>query len=184
MSSQPLPDFQALLGRYERPLIQYAHTFVNDLDAARDVVQETFITYVRALTKERGPGSEPPPTEKQHLEGWLFTVTRYRALDHVRKQQRIVPMPFVPADERCPMAGPAEVLEARDEAVWLMKLVDQLPPNQREVIRLKFQSDMSYEEIAAVTGLSSGNVGFLLHHGLKRLRVLADRRANGRSATG
>jgi RNA polymerase sigma-70 factor (ECF subfamily) len=184
MSSSALPDFQALLGRYERPLIQYAHSFVNDLDAARDVVQETFITYVRALTKDREPGSEPPPTERQHLEGWLFTVTRYRALDYVRKQQRIVPMPFVATDEHCPSPGPSESAESRDEAIWLMKLVDELPPNQREVIRLKFQSDMSYEEIAAVTGLSSGNVGFLLHHGLKRLRTLAERRGKGRSQIG
>ena len=68
--------------------------------------------------------------------------------------------------------------------MWLLKLVDQLPPNQREVIRLKFQSDMSYEEIAVVTGLSSGNVGFLLHHGLKRLRVLAERRGKERSGLG
>ncbi len=184
MSSPSLPDFQALLGRYERPLIQYAHSFVNDLDASRDIVQETFITYVRALTKERAPGAEAPPTEKEHLEGWLFTVTRYRSLDYVRKQQRIVPMPFAASEERCPAPGPAESAEARDEAVWLLKLVDQLPPNQREVIRLKFQSDMSYEEIAVVTGLSSGNVGFLLHHGLKRLRVLAERRGKERSGLG
>ena len=184
MASTPLPDFQALLGRYERPLIQYAQSFVNDMDAARDIVQETFIAYVRALTKDREPGAEPPPTEGQHLEGWLFTVTRYRALDQVRRQQRIVPMPFLPEDQHCPMPGPAESAEARDEAVWLLKLVDQLPPNQREVIRLKFQSELSYEEIAAVTGLSSGNVGFLLHHGLKRLRTLAERRDKERSGLG
>lgn len=177
-----LPDFQALLGRYERPLIQYAQSFTNDLDGARDIVQETFITYVRALTKDREPGTEPPPTGGQHLEGWLFTVTRYRALDHVRKQQRIIPISGMADDQQCPSLGPSESAEARDEAVWLMKLVDQLPPNQREVIRLKFQSDMSYEEIAAVTGLSSGNVGFLLHHGIKRLRALAERRDKERSA--
>ena len=179
-----LPDFQALLGRYERPLIQYAQSFTNDLDGARDIVQETFITYVRALTKEREPGTEPPPTGGAHLEGWLFTVTRYRALDHVRKQQRIIPMPTITDDRQCPSPGPSESAEARDEAAWLMKLVDQLPPNQREVIRLKFQSDLSYEEIATITGLSAGNVGFLLHHGLKRLRTLADRRNTERSGLG
>jgi RNA polymerase sigma factor (sigma-70 family) len=182
--ASPLPDFQALLGRYERPLIQYAQSFVGDLDAARDIVQEAFIAYVRALSKEREPGTEPPPTEGQHLEGWLFTVTRYRALDQVRRQQRIIPMPFMPDDQQCPSPGPAEAAESRDEAIWLLKLVDQLPANQREVIRLKFQSDLSYEEIATVTGLSSGNVGFLLHHGLKRLRSLAERRGKERSGLG
>jgi RNA polymerase sigma-70 factor (ECF subfamily) len=48
--------------------------------------------------------------------------------------------------------------------------LSRLTPNQKEVIVLKFQQGLSYEEISQVTGLSSGNVGFLLHHGLKRLR--------------
>lgn len=174
-----MPDLQALLGRYERPLIQYAHSFVSDLDAARDIVQETFITYVRALSAEREPGADAPPTEGQHLEGWLFTVTRFRALDHVRKQQRIVPMPFLP-DGFCNRSGPSEAAESRDELVWMLKLVDELPENQREVIRLNFQSDLSYEEIAKITGFTSGNVGFLLHHGLKRLRALAEQRQTER----
>jgi RNA polymerase sigma-70 factor (ECF subfamily) len=50
------------------------------------------------------------------------------------------------------------------------KALDRLSENQREVIRLKFQQGLSYKEISEVTGLSSGNVGFLLHTGLKRLR--------------
>ena len=47
-----------------------------------------------------------------------------------------------------------------------------MTPNQREVIRLKFQNDLSYKEIAEVTGLSATNVGFLLHVALKKLREL------------
>lgn len=179
MSPSELPDLQALLGRYERPLIQYAHSFVSDLDAARDIVQETLITYVRALSAEREQTTEPPPTGGQHLEGWLFTVTRFRALDHVRKQQRIVPMPFLP-DGFCQKPGPSESVESRDELVWLLKLVDELPENQRELIRLKFQSDLTYDEIAKITGHTAGNVGFLLHHGLKRLRALAEQRRTER----
>jgi RNA polymerase sigma-70 factor (ECF subfamily) len=53
-----------------------------------------------------------------------------------------------------------------------LALVDSLSPNQREVIRLKFQSDLSYKEIAEITQLSVTNVGFLLHTGLKKLRAL------------
>ena len=50
--------------------------------------------------------------------------------------------------------------------------LDKLSANQREVIRLKFQQGMSYKEISEVTGLTSGNVGFLIHTGLKRMRSL------------
>jgi RNA polymerase sigma factor (sigma-70 family) len=179
MSPSELPDLQALLGRYERVLIQYAHSFLSDLDAARDIVQETFITYVRAFSAANESGSQPPPTDGQHLEGWLFTVTRFRALDQVRRQQRIVAMPFLP-EGFCQKPGPSEAAESRDELVWMLKLLDELPENQREVIRLKFQGDLTYEEIAKITGHTAGNVGFLLHHGLKRLRALAAQRATER----
>ena len=53
-----------------------------------------------------------------------------------------------------------------------MNTLEQLPDNQREVIRLKFQQELSYKEISEATGLAVGNVGFLLHTGLKRLRSL------------
>jgi RNA polymerase sigma-70 factor (ECF subfamily) len=53
-----------------------------------------------------------------------------------------------------------------------MNALDRLSDNQREVIRLKFQQGLSYNEISEATGLTSGNVGFLLHTGLKRLRSM------------
>ena len=71
-----------------------------------------------------------------------------------------------------PAPGPATTLERSEAATSLFRLLDALPPNQREVIRLKFQNDLSYREIAEVTQLSVTNVGFLLHTGLKKLREL------------
>ena len=60
-----------------------------------------------------------------------------------------------------------------DERVGqVMTALDRLSDNQREVIRLKFQQGLSYKEISAATGLTTGNVGFLLHTGLKRLRSM------------
>ena len=44
------------------------------------------------------------------------------------------------------------------------------PKNQKEVVLLKFQQGMSYKEIQKVTGLKQGNIGFLIHTGLKRMR--------------
>ena len=52
----------------------------------------------------------------------------------------------------------------------VLDLLSTLPKNQREVIRLKFQNELSYREISEVTGLSPSNVGFLIHRGLRLLR--------------
>jgi len=106
-----------------------------------------------------------------HLEAWLFTVTRNHALDHIRKHSRIIPM-TLPDDRPCADPGPAETLERRETADSIFDLLDALSANQREVIRLKFQNDLSYREIADVTKLSVTNIGFLLHTGLKKLRAL------------
>ena len=45
-----------------------------------------------------------------------------------------------------------------------------LPKNQREVIRMKFQFELSYQEISEITGLSTSNVGYLIHVGVKALK--------------
>jgi RNA polymerase sigma factor (sigma-70 family) len=167
-------DLIALLDRYERPLIRYACSIVGDVDSARDVVQETFIKVARGEIRnagERRNGSEGSNGSEPHWEAWLFTVTHNGALDHLRKQSRIVPM-TVPDDRPCPQPGPSDRIEQRENAVSIFHLLDELTPNQREVIRLKFQNDLSYREIAEVTKLSVTNIGFLIHTGLKKLRAL------------
>ena len=52
----------------------------------------------------------------------------------------------------------------------LSTVVAALPPNQREVVRLKFQSGLSYQEISGVTNLTVTNVGFLIHTAIKTIR--------------
>jgi RNA polymerase sigma factor (sigma-70 family) len=165
MASPETPDLVTLIDRYERPLVRYALSIVGDLESARDTVQDTFIRYSRDGGAPRGPGTE------KHVEAWLFTVCRHRAIDHQRKYRRIIPMPLL---EDCtdPEPSPAATLESRDTGASLLLLLDHLSPNQREVIRLKFQNDLSYKEIADLTQLTVTNVGFLLHTGLKRLRAL------------
>jgi RNA polymerase sigma factor (sigma-70 family) len=194
MTPPPATDLSGLLDRYERPLIRYAQSIVGDLESARDVVQDTFIRYVRltsgeeassdgamhatATTSEHAEAAPaasaavgPDPADAKHVEAWLFTVTRNRALDYVRKHSRIIAMPL-PEERQSEERSPDESLASRDAAEWLLKLLDELTPNQREVIRLKFQNDLSYQEISDITGLSVTNVGFLLHVGLKKLRTI------------
>ena len=178
------PDLHALLDRYERPLVRYAQSIVGDLESARDVVQETFIKLAQGENRRsevgsrNGDGAADLPTSDSRLprlEAWLFTVTRHRALDVLRKNRRIVPM-TLPDDRPCTEPGPDAALASRETEHSLLALLDALTPNQREVIRLKFQNDLSYREIAEVTQLTETNVGFLLHTGLKKLRALVTER--------
>ena len=154
--------FRDALDRYERPLIQYAISITGEREPARDAVQETFIQL-----------SEAEPSRLDgHLAQWLFTVCRNRALDFRRKQNRVIPMNDHHV-ETCVSADPppSAALEEKETAGSVARMLDRLPENQREAIRLKFQQDLSYREISDVTGLSVSNVGFLIHCGIKTLRA-------------
>ena len=65
---------------------------------------------------------------------------------------------------------PYEQLEEREAAGFLLRIVATLPLRQQEVLQLKFQSDLSYQQIAQITKTTANNVGVLIHTALKTLR--------------
>jgi RNA polymerase sigma-70 factor (ECF subfamily) len=160
---------------YESQLIAYAASVLNgDYDRARDVVQDTFLRlYLADAEKVR-----------VNLKAWLFTVARNRALDHLRKDSRLDL-----GDEEKLLSftdhrpDPAAAADSHELGNLAWELMERLSDNQREVIRLKFQHDCSYKDIARITGLSVGNVGFLMHVGLKKIRDLLQDEMQLTSAT-
>ena len=152
----------ALVRRYELPLTQYAARITGCRERARDAVQDTFLRW-----RQHAPADLPEADTPK----WLFTVCRHRALDLCRKEQRMTYLDHDPAtDEPSPEPGPAETLARKEAAGFLLRILEKLPPRQQEVIQLKFQNGLSYQEISEVTQLSVTNVGFLLHQGIKALR--------------
>jgi RNA polymerase sigma-70 factor (ECF subfamily) len=149
------------LAEYESPLVGYAYGFVKDIERARDIVQDTFIRLCK----------QDPEKIGENLRGWLFTVCRNRCLDVLRKDKRIEPIDELRWQKFAGKeAAPDQQAEDDDRLANVMRFMDRLPKNQKEVILLKFQQGMSYDEIHNLTGLSQGNIGFLIHTGLKRLR--------------
>ena len=66
--------------------------------------------------------------------------------------------------------GILSVMERDEQVSNVMNILRALPANQQEVIRLKFQGDLSYQQISEITKLSVSNVGFLIHTGIKTIR--------------
>jgi RNA polymerase sigma-70 factor (ECF subfamily) len=151
----------AALERYERPLIRYAMGVLPDLDQARDIVQDVFIKLSRNLAT----------LDRERLAPWLFTVCRNRALDHQRKHQRLIPMETEVLDlQTSPTPAPSAGLEEKETTWQIRRWIAQLPDKQREAVRLKFISGLSYKEISEVLKTSVGNVGTLIHLGVTTLR--------------
>ena len=152
----------AAVAHHQAPLLRYATRLLDgDADRARDVVQDTFVRLM----------AQPPAQVDGHVAEWLFTVCRNRSLDVRRKEGRMKRFEEGQIERLTALEPPpGRTLERAEQHETARRLIDQLPRNQQEVIRLKFQNGFSYQEISRITSLSVGNVGFILHTALKALR--------------
>ena len=153
---------EELFGALESPLLSYALRLAGDAGAAEDIVQEAFMRLHAQLDEVREP------------RRWLYRTVHNLALNHRRQAGKIVPL-SPPGDDGSPAADdtadpqplPDEQI-ARLEGIGLVRLcLETLDDRSRELIRLKFNEELSYKEISARTGLKMGHVGYLLHHALK-----------------
>jgi RNA polymerase sigma-70 factor (ECF subfamily) len=134
---------------------------VRDRAAAEDVQQQVFTEAWR-----RGPEYDP---ERAGLLTWLLTIARSRAIDHLRRR---VPEPQDPASAGA--AAEAASPDGVDDLVdrWrLTALVQELPPEERALLALRFHGGLSQSEIAERTGIPLGTVKTRMVRGLERLRA-------------
>lgn len=150
------------LENHQSALLAYAFSIVKDENTAKDIVQDTFIRL----------SQQPPDKVELGLKTWLFTVCRNRAFDELRKRKKWVELDGENGPTHAdPRPAPDKQLALAEDYREVLEAIDQLPEKQREVLRLKFQQSMSYKEISALTGLKTGNVGFILHTAVKTLRA-------------
>ncbi len=158
---------RVLFERYESKLLRYTMRFVDEA-SARDVVQDTFLKLWQidnSFTEE-------------HVVQWLYTVSRNRAIDLLRREKRMSPIDH--ADEKF-MLSPQDVAqdyESKQRHELAAGFIKLLSDKEKEVIRLKFQDGLSYQQIAAVTGLSVSHVGVMIHNALVHLRQKMNRVEN------
>lgn len=148
---------RSVIDAYEAKLLRYAGDVVGPA-LARDVVQDTFLKLCR----------EPRARVESHLAAWLFTVCRNGALEIKRKVRRLTPL-----EEQGYLADaepPGARLEQTQLLARMLDCLDALPERQRELVRLRFDGELSYKEIAHITGLSVSNVGFILHTAIAAMR--------------
>src|SRR4051812_9934544 len=105
-------QMDALLRRFERPLLQYATRILGDADRARDVVQETFVK----LQNENRQEIDNAPAK------WLFTVCRNGALNICRREKRMTYLDQELLETReSGQPAPYESLEAKEASGFLLK---------------------------------------------------------------
>jgi len=134
---------QDALMRYEGALVRYAMRITGDMETARDVVQDTFL---RLCDADRGEVGD-------YLVQWLYRVCRNRALDVLKKENRMQALAEGQAESRPDTKpAPGAVAEGRETEALVHAVLAGLPEKNQEIFRLKFQHELSYQEISEVTG--------------------------------
>jgi RNA polymerase sigma-70 factor (ECF subfamily) len=161
-------SFRRLFGRYAPSAMGLARRVVRQAHLAEETVQEAF------LSVWKNPGGYDP--SRGTVRAWLMSVVHHRAVDAVRREEaqrrraeEIVSLVDVAPED--PAAQVVEELGLPQERAAVREALEDLPPEQREVIELMYFSGMSQTQIAERLGLPLGTVKSRTLLGMRRLRA-------------
>ena len=155
--------FEELVARYHPRLRYYLRRILPRADYADDVLQEVWLAVFRALPRLADPAA---------LAAWLYRIARDKASVQwrVRPPERLLDVSDI-------VEEPSQDNEFRQEdAQEIHASLDQLAPEQREILVLRFLEDMTYQQIAKVTGCPIGTVRSRLHYAKSALRQAIEHR--------
>jgi len=152
----------AFLERYQNSLMRFVGKLLGDADAAQDVVQETFLEVARHPRRLLDVDS---------CHNWLLRVARNIGIDRIRRDARARKHTeaFGQTAAGAVVEAPSRAMEAEEVRGVVRAAIAGLSARHRELLLLKVQEEKSYREIAEITGLTVTNVGYILHHAMKKL---------------
>ena len=163
-------SFEELVRRYQRPIAAYVYRMVGDYDAALDLTQEVFIKVYNSLSRYRA---------EFKFSTWIYKIAHNAAIDHLRRhavrEQALTTS--VDGERREVMIEsrrltPEQESERKERRSEIESVVQLLPASYRELVVLRHSHDLSYDEMAEVTGLPLGTVKNRLFRAREAMRDL------------
>jgi RNA polymerase sigma-70 factor, ECF subfamily len=161
-----LDAFTTLVRRYQNLCFRFAVRILGNRDDAEDALQEAFVRSFRGLATCR---------DRDRFGAWLYQIVvnecRTRATRRARRDRRLVDLSTdnVGAD----LAAPAPRLDSADSEEIQYALA-QLVPEQREAFLLKYVEELSYDEMAEITGIGVSALKMRVKRSCERLRELLE----------
>jgi RNA polymerase sigma-70 factor (ECF subfamily) len=161
--------YSLLYERYNQAVLSYLYRMLGNLDDVEAIGQEVFLRAFRFAATYRYP---------QKFSTWLFTIARNLAINSARRRKRA---PVRAANELgiegaeetsdpLDVAGKATLDPAeREQIARLLEALDELPPDQREVVMMGVFQDLSYEEMEKITKVKAVTLRSRMFHALRRL---------------
>lgn len=158
-----LKTFKNAIWPIRDKLYRFAFRFLQNTEAAEDVVQEVLSKLWRTRTQW---------DQIDNLEAWSMRMTRNMALDQIRAQtyrrtEEIDQLEFVSSSDRTPL----EAVEQKDAVAQIRLLMEDLPENQRLVIHLREIEELSYQEISELLDMPMTQVKTNLFRARNKLKA-------------
>jgi RNA polymerase sigma-70 factor (ECF subfamily) len=154
--------FETLYRRYLDRVYAYAFYQLGDHHEAEDATERTFLAALRSLPRYEDRGAT--------FRSWLFRIA-HNTIANARRsryRQRTEPLPET-LEHAAPDADPAGLVSRADELRAVLRALDHLPLERRQVVLLRFVDGLSSREIGEVLGRSAGAVRVLLHRALREM---------------
>lgn len=146
---------ELLVKRYYVSILRYCRWHCPDLETAKDLTQETFIRLFRHLEDYKARGQ---------FKAWLYTIANRLCIDESRKAS------FSPLEDQYFPAVDDSRLHRIEDIDQITGLLKFLSPEQKEAVLLRYGEQLSFSEIAKVTGCSLRTVQSRVRNGLKIMR--------------
>ena len=153
--------FDEIMIRYERQIYRVCYRFVDNREDAMDLAQEVFIKAFEHL---------PTFRRESTLKTWLYRIAMNHCINHVKKnRQEFVEISEYTGSVR---ASAQSQLEDQEQREHFRRLVKQLPPKQKAILELRINEQLSYDEIAKISGRSISTIKASVFFALEKLRKL------------
>ncbi|MEO7795020.1 MAG: RNA polymerase sigma factor [Thermoanaerobaculia bacterium] len=157
----------ALLGelfeRHHQRLFHFFLRLARSRSAAEDLVQEVFVRMLKYRHTFRAESEFVP---------WMFTLARNAATDLYRARPKELPETEDTPEPEAELPHPVEALERAEQARKLQRALGRLAPERREILVLARFSELKYDRIAEMLGISEGAVKVRVHRALKELKEI------------
>ena len=158
---------EVLINRHKDKIYTSVYMLVKDKYLAEDIFQDTFLKIIRTIKDGRY-------SEQGKFLPWAVRVAHNLCMDYFRKMKVQVPVVFTDGSDISYLFSNYETgadrMEKRQTEDSVRKLIEELPDDQREVIVLRMYADLSFKEIAELTGVSINTALGRMRYALINLR--------------
>lgn len=156
-------SLRILVERWEGPVYSFLLRMLGSREEAQDLTQETFLRMIAAADRYRADG---------RFRSWLFRIAGNQARSRLRRRKviRWLSLDLVAVDPPAPVPDALDRLAADQRRAGLRRHLAALPERQRQAVVLKYEHDLSYQEIADAMQTTVASVQMLLHRATTALR--------------